>query len=105
MDLSNIMQQAQQMQTKMAEIQRELENKTAVGNAGGGMISVTVNGKGDLINISIEEQMISPSEKGMLEDLIVAATNDAIRKSRQMGQEEMKKLTGGMNIPGLSNLF
>ncbi len=105
MDLSNIMQQAQQMQAKMAEIQRDLESKTITGNAGGGMVSVTVNGKGDLLNITIEDQMISPTEKAMLEDLIVAATNDAIRKAREMSKDEMKKLTGGINIPGLSNLF
>ncbi len=104
MDLNNIMQQAQQMQTKMAEIQRELEGKTVIGNAGGGMVSVTVNGKGDLLSITIEEQMISPNEKTMLEDLIVAATNDAIRKARELSQEEMKRLTGGLSIPGLSNL-
>ncbi len=105
MDINSIMQQAQQMQAKMAEIQRSLEQKTITGNAGGGMVSVTVNGKGDLLSISIENEMISLDEKNMLQDLIVAATNDAIRRARQLGQEEMKQLTGGMNIPGLSNLF
>ncbi len=105
MDINNIMQQAQQMQAKMAEIQTSLEQKSVTGNAGGGMVSVTVNGKGDLLSINIEDIMISNDEKIMLQDLIVAATNDAIRKARELSKDEMKQLTGGMNIPGLSNLF
>ena len=105
MDFSNIMQQAQQMQTKMAEIQKSLEQKHVTGTAGGGMVNVTVNGKCDIVSIQIEDVMINADEKTMLQDLIVSATNDAIRKAREMSKDEMKQLTGGFNIPGLSNLF
>jgi nucleoid-associated protein EbfC len=105
MDLSNIMQQAQQMQSKVADIQKSLEAKKVTGNAGGGMVNVTVNGKCDIISIEIEDVMINADEKVMLQDLIVAATNDAIRKAQELSKSEMKQLTGGLNIPGLSNLF
>ncbi len=105
MDFNNIMQQAKQMQSKMADIQKGLEEKRATGDAGGGMVSVVVNGKCDVLSITIEDIMINTDEKSMLQDLIVAATNDAIRKAREMSKEEMKQLTGGLNIPGLSNFF
>ena len=105
MDLNNIMQQAQQMQAKMNEIQQQLANKTITGSAGGGMVNVTVNGRGDVLSISIEEPLLSVDEKDMLQDLIVAATNDGLRKAKELGKKEMQQLTGGMNIPGLSNLF
>lgn len=105
MDISNIMEQARGMQEKMAKIQQDLAHKAITGNSGGGMVSVTVNGQGDIISISIEKPVIDPDESEMLQDLIVAATNDAIRKSRELSKQEMAKLTGGLNIPGLSNLF
>lgn len=105
MDMNSIMQQAQQMQQKMATIQEELKNKTATGTAGGGMVTVVANGKNEIISIEIENQMISVDEKEMLQDLVVAATNDALRKVQAIDKEEMSKLTGGMNIPGLSNMF
>ncbi len=105
MDISNIMQQAQQMQSKMAEIQQKLAQKSIVGSAGGGMVNVTVNGQGEILSISIEDPLIVADEKVMLQDLIVAATNDGLRKAKELGKEEMKQLTGGINIPGLSNIF
>ena len=105
MDMNNIMQQAQQMQQKMATIQEELKNTTATGTAGGGMVTVTANGKNEILSIEIENSIISTDEKEMLQDLITAATNDALRKVQAIGKEEMSKLTGGMNIPGLSNMF
>ncbi len=105
MDMNSIMQQAQQMQQKMATIQEELKNTTATGTAGGGMVTVIANGKNEIISIEIENQMISVEEKDMLQDLIAAATNDALRKVQAIGKEEMSKLTGGMNIPGISNMF
>jgi len=105
MDMNSIMQQAQQMQSKMATIQEELKNKTATGTAGGGMVTVTANGKMEIISIEIEKEIISVDEKEMLQDLITAASNDALRKVSAMGKEEMTKLTGGMNIPGVSSLF
>ncbi|MEA3467387.1 MAG: YbaB/EbfC family nucleoid-associated protein [Thermodesulfobacteriota bacterium] len=105
MDMNSIMQQAQQMQQKMATIQEELKTKTATGTAGGGMVTVTANGKNEILSIVIEKDIISVSEKEMLQDLITAATNDALRKVKEIGKAEMAKLTGGMNIPGVSNLF
>ncbi len=105
MDLSNIMEQAKNMQEKMAKIQQDLAQKTITGSSGGGMILVTVNGQGDLISISIEKEVIDPRESEMLQDLIVAATNDAIRKSKELSKQEMAQLTGGLNLPGLSNIF
>ena len=103
--MNSIMQQAQQMQQKMADIQEQLKTKTATGTAGGGMVTVTANGKNEIISIVIEEEIISAEEKEMLQDLIIAATNDALRKVSDLGKAEMSKLTGGMNIPGVSNLF
>ena len=105
MDLSNIMEQARGMQEKMTKIQQDLASKTITGSSGGGMVLVTVNGQGDIISISIEKNAIDPSESEMLQDLIIAATNDAIRKSRELSKQEMAKLTGGLNIPGLSNIL
>lgn len=105
MDLNSIMQQAQQMQAKMAEIQEQLANKSITGSAGGGMVNVTVNGRGDVLGVTIEDALLGSEEKEMLQDLIVAATNDGLRKAKELGKQEMQQLTGGLNIPGLSNLF
>jgi len=93
------------MQQKMADIQEQLKTKTATGTAGGGMVTVTANGKNEILSIEIEKEIISVEEKEMLQDLITAATNDALRKVSEIGKAEMAKLTGGMNIPGVSNLF
>ncbi|MGB3210169.1 MAG: YbaB/EbfC family nucleoid-associated protein [Desulforhopalus sp.] len=105
MDLSNIMQQAKAMQEKMAKIQEDLAKKTITGSAGGGMVLVTVNGQGDVISMVIEKTVIDPEEAGMLQDLIVAATNDAIRKAKELSKQELGQLTGGLNIPDLTNLI
>jgi hypothetical protein len=105
MDLNSIMQQAQQMQAKMGEIQRQLGQKTLTGNAGGGMVSVTVNGRGEVLGVTIEDPLLAVGEKEMLQDLIIAATNDGLRKAKELNNEEMKRLTGGITIPGLSNIF
>jgi len=103
MDLNNIMEQARGMQEKMAKIQQDLANKTITGSSGGGMVVVTLNGQGDVVSIDIEPAVLDPAEIEMLQDLIVAATNDGIRKARELGKQEMAQLTGGLNIPGLSN--
>lgn len=105
MDLNNIMQQAKSMQEKMAKIQADLSNKTLTGSAGGGMVEVTVNGQGEVLGISIEEVVIDPKETAMLQDLIVAATNDALRRAKELSQQELGQLTGGLNIPGLTNFM
>jgi len=105
MDLSSIMQQAKVMQEKMAQIQQDLARKTITGSAGGGMVEVTVNGQGEVLAVTVEPVVIDPKEAGMLEDLIVAATNDALRKAKELSKEELGRLTGGMNLPGLSDFL
>lgn len=105
MDMSNIMQQAQQMQQKMKQIQEDLAKKTITGSAGGGMVQVTVNGQGDVLSVSIEKEIITADEAGMLQDLIVAATNDGLRKAKELSKQEMAQLTGGLNLPGLTNFL
>ena len=105
MDINSIMQQAKSMQEKMAKIQEDLSKKTLTGSAGGGMVEVTVNGQGEVLAVSIEKVVIDPSETEMLQDLIVAATNDAIRRAKELSQQELGQLTGGMNIPGLTNMM
>jgi DNA-binding YbaB/EbfC family protein len=105
MDMNAIMQQAQQMQQNMAKIQDELARKKVTGTAGGGMVTVTANGKSEILSLTIEPAIIAEKDGDMLQDLIVAATNDALRKAREMGKADMGKLTGGLNLPGLSNMF
>lgn len=105
MDMNSIMQQAQQFQQNMARVQEELGQKKVTGSAGGGMVTVTANGKSEILSIVIERAIIVESEADMLQDLIVAATNDALRKAREMGKAEMGKLTGGLNLPGLTNMM
>jgi len=105
MDMSSLMQQAKQMQEKMAGLQETLKDITATGSAGGGMVTVTANGHNEIIAVEIERDIIVADEKEMLQDLISAATNDALRKVKEISKGEMSKLTGGMNIPGVSNLF
>ena len=100
--MGNLLKQAQEMQSRMAKIQEELAQKTADGSAGGGMVRVTVNGQLALIAIKIDPTVINLEEKEMLEDLIMAAINDGMRKARDMASTEMSKITGGLKIPGLS---
>jgi DNA-binding YbaB/EbfC family protein len=100
--MGNLLKQAQEMQSRMAKIQEELAQKTVEGSAGGGMIQVTVNGQLALTAIKIDPTVINSEEKDMLEDLVLAAVNDGMRKARDMASAEMSKLTGGLKIPGLS---
>jgi len=105
MDMNSIMQQAQQFQQNMARIQAELGQKTVTGSAGGGMVTVTANGQCEILSVVIERAIIVDTEADMLQDLIVAATNDALRKAKDLAKTEMGRLTGGLNLPGLSNIF
>jgi DNA-binding protein, YbaB/EbfC family len=100
--MGNLLKQAQEMQSRMAKIQEELAQKTVDGSAGGGMVRVTVNGQLALTAIKIDPTVINSEEKEMLEDLIIAAINDGMRKARDMASSEMSKITGGLRIPGLS---
>lgn len=99
--LGNIVKQAQLMQQKMARLQQELENQEVEASAGGGMVTAVVNGKQKLISLRIEKSVVDPDDIEMLQDLIVAAVNEAVKKSQDIAQAEMGKLTGGLNIPGL----
>jgi DNA-binding YbaB/EbfC family protein len=105
MDMNSIMQQAQQFQQNMARIQEELGRKQVTGSAGGGMVTVTANGQCEILSVVIERAIIVDKEADMLQDLIVAATNDALRKAKDLAKNEMGRLTGGLNLPGLSNMF
>ncbi len=99
--MGNLMKQARQMQDKMAKLQEEMASRTVEATAGGGMVTAKANGAGDIVSIKIEPQVVDPEDVEMLEDLVRAACNEAVRKGRDLMAEEMKKLTGGMNIPGL----
>lgn len=101
MNMNQLMQQAQQFQQKMAQMQGELAGRTASSSVGGGMVQATVNGRHELVSLTIDKEAIDPSDPAMLQDLIVAAVNDAMKKAEAMIQAEMGKLTGGMKIPGL----
>ena len=99
--LGNIMKQAQMMQQKMARMQEELAAREVEASAGGGMVTAVVNGKQQLLSLQIEKSVVDPEDVEMLQDLVVAAVNEAIKQSQEMMQQEMAKITGGMNIPGL----
>jgi DNA-binding YbaB/EbfC family protein len=97
----NIMKEAQKLQAQMEALQAEVATKTVEATAGGGMVTVQANGKGELVSIKIEPDVVDPADVQMLEDLVVAACNEALRKSKDMVQAEMGKLTAGLKIPGL----
>ena len=101
MNMSDLMKQAQQFQERLSTVQNELGAKQVSGTAGAGMVSVTVNGKGELLNLIIEPALVQPDNTQMLQDLIVAAVNDGLNKAKELSKGEMVKLTGGLNIPGL----
>ena len=99
MNIQKMMKQAQQMQQKIADMQGELEKKEVEGTAGGGMVNVTLTGKGNMVKISLDDSLISVDEKDMLEDLIVAAHNDAKKKVEDMFNSEMGNIAGDMGLP------
>jgi nucleoid-associated protein EbfC len=99
--LGNILKQAQQMHAKISELQEEMAGKTVEAGAGGGMVNIVMNGKQEVLSVRIEPDVVSRDDIEMLQDLIRAAVNEAIRKSQEMMTEEMKKITGGLSIPGL----
>jgi DNA-binding YbaB/EbfC family protein len=95
------MKQAKKMQEKMGKLQQELELRTVEAQAGGGMVKVVVNGKFEIVSLQIEKDVVNSDDIEMLQDLIVAAVNEGIRKAQEMTSQEMSKITGGLNIPGL----
>lgn len=100
-NIGNIMKQAKKIQEKMAQMQAELEVKTVEASAGGGMVTVVVNGKFEILSLKIEKEVVNSEDVEMLQDLIMAVVNEGIRKAQEMTSEEMSKITGGFNIPGL----
>jgi len=100
-NLGNIMKQAKKMQERMGKLQQELETRTIEAQAGGGMVKVVVNGKFEIVSLQIEKDVVNPEDIEMLQDLVVAAVNEGIRKAQEMASGEMAKITGGLNIPGL----
>ena len=99
--LCKMMKQAQKLQAEMVKLQEEMALKTVETAAGGGMVKVVADGKQQLVSIQIEKEVVDPDDVEMLQDLILAAVNDALTKSQEMVSGEMSKLTGGMNIPGM----
>jgi len=100
-NLTGMMKQAQKLQAKMVEMQAELGNRTVSAQAGGGMVEAVVNGRQELMSLRIDPEVAVPDDVEMLQDLILAAVNEALNRSREMMAAEMSKLTGGMQIPGL----
>ena len=99
--MNNLMKQAQAMQKQMADMQKEIEAAEFEASAGGGAVSVKVNGKKELLGINIKPEVVDPDDVEMLEDLVLSAINEALRKADDETSKKMGKLTGGMNIPGL----
>ena len=99
--IGNMMKQAQKLQAGMVKLQEELALRTIEATSGGGMIKVQANGKQQIVSIKIEKEVVDPNDVEMLQDLLLAAVNDALSKSQEMVSQEMSKLTGGISIPGL----
>ena len=99
--MKNMMKQAQQLQKKMLKAQQDLATKTVEASAGGGMVKVVANGSQKIESIVLEKEVVDPEDVEMLQDLVLAAVNDALNRSQEMVSAEMGKLTGGLNIPGL----
>ena len=100
-DMQGILRQAQQMQERLARVQEELAGKTVEASAGGGMVTVVVNGRQEVVSVRIEKEVVSPDDVELLQDLVAGAVNEAISRSRKMMADEMAKITGGLNLPGL----
>jgi nucleoid-associated protein EbfC len=97
----NLMREAQRLQQQMAAVQEEVAQKKVQATAGGGMVTVEANGKQEIVSIKIDPEVINKDDAQMLEDLVLAASNEALRKARELVQQELGKLTGGLKIPGL----
>jgi len=98
------MRQAQKLQTEMAKMQEEAKKKTVEATAGGGMVTAVASGAGEIISLKIEKDVVNPEDVEMLQDLVIAAANEALRRAQEMVQGEMSKLTGGLQMPGLGDL-
>jgi DNA-binding YbaB/EbfC family protein len=101
MSMANLQRMAQQMQQDMLRIQGELETTTVAGSAGGGVVTATVTGKQEIVSIVIDPSAVDPADVEMLQDLVVAAVNDALRASRELAEQKMAAVTGGLKLPGM----
>ncbi|MHB1228182.1 MAG: YbaB/EbfC family nucleoid-associated protein [Desulfurivibrionaceae bacterium] len=101
MDMKQMVKQAQQFQQRLTEMQAELAGKQVSASVGGGMVSATVNGRHELVSLTIDKEVVDPSDPQMLQDLVVSAVNEAMRKAQAMIEAEMAKITGGIKIPGM----
>lgn len=95
-----MLKEVQKIQKKLEEVQKELEEKTVTVQVGGGMVTVTANGKQEIVSIEIERELLNPEEKEMLEDLVLAGVNEALRRAKEMIENEIAKVTGGLKFPG-----
>jgi DNA-binding YbaB/EbfC family protein len=102
--LGDLMRQAQKLQEEMQKTQEEAKKKTAEASAGGGMVTVVASGAGEIVSIKIEKDVVNPDDVDMLQYLILAAANEALRRAQEMVSEEMSKLTGGLQLPGMGGL-
>jgi nucleoid-associated protein EbfC len=102
--LGDLMRQAQKMQEEMMKAQEEAKKKTVEATAGGGMVTVVASGAGQIVSIKIEKDVVDPEDVEMLQDLILAASNEALRRAQELVSDEMSKLTGGLQIPGMGNI-
>lgn len=100
----NIMREAQKLQAEMMRMQEEAKTKTVEATAGGGMVTAIANGAGELVSLKIEKDVVNPDDVEMLQDLIIAAANEALRRAHEMVNSDMAKLTGGLQLPGLGGL-
>lgn len=100
-NMNKMLKQAQKMQQDMAKLQEELEERTVEASAGGGAVTVVASGKKEIREIKINPEVVDPDDVEMLEDLVLAAVNEAMRKAEEMVSSEMAKITGGMNLPGM----
>lgn len=102
--MSRMMKQVQKMQAEMVRVQEELGSKTVDATAGGGMVTVVANGHQEIVSVTIDPEAVDPEDVEMLQDMVMAAVNEALRASKEMAADEMAKVTGGLNIPGLPGL-
>lgn len=100
-NMNDMLKKAQQMQEKFMKMQEELKTKTVEASAGGGAVTVTASGAKQIVDIKIDKELISSGDADMLRDLVLAAVNEALRKAQEMMDEESKKITGGINLPGM----
>lgn len=104
-NMGNLMKQAQQFQTKLAKLQEELEKRTVEASSGGGMVTAVVSGGQQILSVTIDPEVVDANDIEMLQDLIIAAVNDGLTRAKEMVNEEMGKLTGGMNLPNIPGLM